>query len=65
MTPNAKPDRDFPYWLLLLIGGGLWLFYWVLADDLYAQVLGVLARGIGVTVMVTLGAYAGACVLGL
>ncbi len=65
MTPNAKPDRDFPYWLLLLIGGGLWLFYRVLADDLYAQVLGVLARGIGVTVMVTLVAYAGACVLGL
>jgi polar amino acid transport system permease protein len=65
MTPNAKPDRDFPYWLLLIIGGGLWLFYRVLADDLYAQVLATLAKGIWTTVLVTFVAYTGACVIGL
>ncbi len=65
MTPQPSPDRDFPYWLLLVIGGGLWLFYRVLEDDLYAQVLDTLARGIWTTLWVTLVAYAGACALGL
>jgi His/Glu/Gln/Arg/opine family amino acid ABC transporter permease subunit len=65
MTPNAKPEKDFPYWLLLVIGLGLWLFYRVLADDLYAQVLRTLGQGIRITVLVTVVAYAGACLIGL
>ncbi len=65
MTPNAKPDRDVPYWLLLVVGVGGYLFYQIWADDLYAQVLRTLSAGIVTTVMVTLVSYAGACLLGL
>ena len=65
MTPNAKPDRDFPWWLLLVIGVGLYLFYQVWVDDSYAAVLSTLSKGIVITVMVTLVAYGSACVMGL
>jgi len=41
------------------------MFWQVWASDIYAQVLRTLARGIGVTIAVTLIAYAGACGIGL
>jgi len=65
MQPNPGQDKDFPYWLLLVIGVGLYLFWQVVADDLYAQVLRTLVKGIGITVFVALVAYALACALGL
>lgn len=61
-----KTDKpDFPWWLILLVGIGLWLFYEVWANQIYADVLATLAKGIWVTVAVTLVAYGGACVIGL
>ncbi len=65
MTPNTKPDKDFPYWLLLVVGVGLYLFFKIWADDLYWQVLQTLSAGIVTTLMVTFVSYGGACVLGL
>ncbi len=65
MTPPAPPDRDFPWWLVLLAGIGAWLFWRVLSDDVYAEVLSKLARGIEITVFVTLVAFALASALGL
>lgn len=65
MTPNAKPEKDFPWWLLLVVGLGLWLFYEVWASADYARVMETLSKGIVVTVMVSVVAYAGACALGL
>jgi len=62
---KADETREFPWWLVLLVGLGLWLFWQVWANEVYAQVLRTLIRGIGVTVMVTLIAYSSACVLGL
>ena len=62
---KAAGDGEFPWWLILLVGIGLWLFYEVWANEVYAQVLRTLVKGIGVTVAVTLVAYFGACVLGL
>ncbi len=61
----APPDRDFPWWLVLLAGIGLWLFYEVLADPLYADVLTKLSLGIRITVFVTLVAFSAACAIGL
>lgn len=58
-------DEDFPWWLILLGGVGLWLFYEVLANDIYAEVLATLAKGIWITIIVTLVAYAAACAIGL
>lgn len=65
MTPNPKSDQDFPYWLVIVAVTGGYLFWRVLADDVYAQALDTLSKGIGVTVMVTLVAYSGACLIGL
>ena len=64
---NRPPDQDsdFPYWLVLLGAVGLVLFWQVIADDLYAQVLTTLATGIGITVFVTLLAFGLASALGL
>ena len=65
MQPAPSQDKDFPWWLLLVVGGGLYLFWLVVANDLYAQVLRTLARGIGITVFVALVAYGLACGIGL
>ena len=65
MTPNSKPDQDFPWWLVILGGTGLWLFYEVWHSDVYSQAMTVLAGGIWLTVLVSIVAYAMACALGL
>ena len=65
MTPRKDQKEDFPYWLLIVAGTGAYLFYRVIADDLYAQVLATLAKGIWTTVFVTIVAYSLASLLGL
>ena len=60
---NEKPD--FPWWLVALTSLGLWLFYAVWANQIYADVLRTLAKGIWITIAVTLVAYGSACVMGL
>lgn len=64
MRPGTE-RKDFPYWLLVLIGIGGYLFWEVLSDDLYSQVLSTLSKGIWTTVMVTVVAFSMAAVLGL
>ncbi len=56
---------DFPWWLLvagLIAAAMLWRF---VTDDVYAQILDTLSRGITITVFVTLVAFALASALGL
>lgn len=65
MTPPTRPEREFPWWLLIVVALGAWLFYQVLADPTYAAVLATLSKGLAVTVMVAVVGYAGACLLGL
>ena len=65
MTPNPQPDKDFPWWLVIVVVTGLYLFWEVLSDDVYAQALALLSKGVKITVLVTLVAYVTACVLGL
>ena len=61
-----KSERpDFPWWLVALTGLGLWLFYEVWANQIYADVLATLAKGIWITIAVTLVAYGAACLIGL
>jgi polar amino acid transport system permease protein len=62
---RPKQDQDFPYWLVVLGITGLVLFYQVWASAVYSQVMTTLAKGIGITVFVTLVAFGLACVLGL
>ena len=64
---NRPPDQDsdFPYWLLLLAGVGLYLFWQVVANELYAQVLRTLVKGISITIFVTVVSFTLASALGL
>ncbi|MFN4159029.1 MAG: amino acid ABC transporter permease [Gemmobacter sp.] len=63
MTPRAR--EDFPWWLVVVAATGAWMFYEVLSDPVYAQVLATLRKGIRVTVLVTVVAFGSACLLGL
>jgi polar amino acid transport system permease protein len=65
MSATPPSDRDFPWWLVLAGGIALWLIYEVVADDMYRQVLSTLSKGIGITVFVTLVAFAMASAIGL
>lgn len=65
MTPNPQPDKDFPWWLVIVAVTGLWLFYEVWASEVYSAALRVLAKGVWITILVTLIAYFGACLIGL
>ncbi|MGR3485966.1 MAG: amino acid ABC transporter permease [Paracoccaceae bacterium] len=59
------PDRDFPWWLLILGSTAAYLFWRVIQDGIYAQVLSTVSRGIQVTVFVTLVGFSLACAIGL
>ena len=69
MMPKAKGGGsgtgDFPWWLLALALLALYLFAQVLSDQLYAQVLATLSKGIGITLFVTVVAFGLAAGLGL
>ena len=65
MMPAPPEDREFPWWLVVAGALAAYLMYRVIADDLYAQVLKTLLKGLGITVFVTLTAYALASILGL
>lgn len=65
MHPGPDHDREFPWWLLFALAIGGFLFYRVVADDLYAKVLTTLSKGIGVTIFVTLVAFSLAMLVGL
>ena len=63
---RSAPERpEFPLWLLILIGIGSYLFWRVLSDDLYSQVLTTLSKGIWTTIMVTVVAFSLAAGLSL
>jgi His/Glu/Gln/Arg/opine family amino acid ABC transporter permease subunit len=64
MAPSPR-DSDFPYWLILLAGIGAYLFWLVLSDGVYADVLAKLSKGIGITILVSVVAYLSACLIGL
>lgn len=63
MKPSK--DQDFPWWLVALGGIGVVLFYRVWVSPTYSDAMAMLAKGIWLTVFVTVVAYALACVIGL
>ncbi len=65
MIPTPENDGDFPWWLVFAGALAAYFLYRVIADDLYAQVLSTLSRGIGITIIVTLIGFVSACVIGL
>lgn len=65
MTPAPGRDGDFPLWLVVLAGAGLWALGLALASDVHSQILATLWKGAGITLLVTVTAFAGASALGL
>ncbi len=65
MTTGSRKEGDFPWWLLLAATIAAFLMYRIVADQLYSRVLATLSRGIGVTIFVTLVAFAMAMLAGL
>ena len=65
IQPSRKRTGDFPWWLLIVAATGVWLFAQALTDDTYSAVLATLAKGVRITVFVTLVSYTLACALGL
>jgi len=65
MIPASKPEKDFPWWLLIAAGLAGFFLYRVVVDALYMQVLATLSRGVVITVFVTLVGFSMACVIGL
>ena len=65
MAPDKGPARDFPWWLVAVGAAGLFLFWEVLSSPLYSDILRKLSKGIWITAMVAVVAYAFACALGL
>ncbi len=65
MRPTPPQDRDFPWWLVVAGALAAYMLYRIVADDLYTQVLKTLAKGLGITIFVTLTAYSLASLLGL
>ncbi len=63
-APRAEP-AEFPWWLAILATTAAWLYYEIWANDLYAQAMQTLSQGIGITALVTVIAYFGACIMGL
>ncbi|MFT4181513.1 MAG: amino acid ABC transporter permease [Rhizobium sp.] len=61
--PNGK--QDFPWWLVALAVLGVVTSFAIAADGLYTQIFILLTNGIGVTIFVTLVAFALAMLLGL
>ncbi len=61
---SAEP-RDFPWWLVAFATLCVGLAAVIALNDLYAQVFGVVAKGIGITIGVTLAAFTLATALGL
>nr|WP_314089979.1 amino acid ABC transporter permease [uncultured Shinella sp.] len=56
---------DYPWWLVALAAIALVLAGVIIANDLYAQVFGVVLKGLWVTIFVTLVAFVLATMLGL
>ena len=68
MTAPAQTqtgDGEFPWWLVALFILGAVVAAAIFVSDLYIQVFTTVAKGLGITVLVTLIAFSLAIALGL
>ncbi|MCF3641298.1 amino acid ABC transporter permease [Rhizobium sp. TRM95111] len=63
--PSHSAKGDYPWWLVALVAIALALAGVIVANDIYAQVFGVVLKGLWVTIFVTLVGFALATMLGL
>jgi len=65
LPPLPPAAREFPWWLVAAGLLGLYLLWSIATDEVYAQILATLSRGIAVTAYVTVVAFALASLIGL
>ncbi len=65
ISARSEEKREFPWWLAAAVAIAIAVAVFVATNDLYAQVFSVVAKGIGITIFVTLTGYALASLLGL
>ncbi|WP_446737676.1 amino acid ABC transporter permease [Rhizobium sp. CFBP 13644] len=63
--PSSAAEGDFPWWLVAMIGIGSVLAILIAINGIYAQVFSTVIKGVGITVFVTLVAFALASLWGL
>jgi polar amino acid transport system permease protein len=63
--PVSAQKKEFPWWLAAAVAVALAVAAFIAANDLYAQVFAVIAKGVGITVFVTAIGFALASALGL
>jgi polar amino acid transport system permease protein len=66
-TQTQVVDRlvRLPWWLILILLGGVILFYNITTDELYTVIFSRLIQGVAVTLLVSLVSYAAAIIIGL
>lgn len=64
-TQIVERLSHLPWWLLIILLGGVILFYAITTNELYSVIFGRLVQGVGVTLFVALVAYTVAIVIGL
>ncbi|TIU90262.1 MAG: amino acid ABC transporter permease, partial [Mesorhizobium sp.] len=64
-APPASAKSDFPWWLAVAPALAVAAAIFIAASELYAQVFATVAKGIGITVFVTMVAFALASAIGL
>lgn len=65
VSSSAGRKADFPWWLVAAVIIAVVVAVFVVSNGLYLQVFTIVAKGIGITIFVTLVAYALASALGL
>ncbi len=66
-TQSQIVDRlsRLPWWLIVIMLGGVILFYSITTDELYSMIFSRLVQGVGVSLFVSITAYSAALVIGL
>lgn len=62
---SASARKDFPWWFVAAAGIAAGVAVLIAASDLYAQIFSIVARGVSITIFVTVVAFAIASLLGL
>ena len=65
ISPSKHSAKEFPWWLAIAATTALAAAIAIAASDLYSQVFSIVAKGVGITVFVTLVAFLFASALGL
>jgi polar amino acid transport system permease protein len=63
--PPISGKQDFPYWLVAAIVAAIGVALAIVASDLYSQIISTIAKGIGITIFVTVVGFALASAIGL